>query len=138
MLGQSLDVSEPNSTGAQFYILAFYISRALNSRKLFLSTWQIPEQRILLSVVPQLPPPPPPPLCSEKVELRDGWRYEGSQNRRVGQGRREEMLHTDNMTADITKCADSRQNKVEQTRETQHLVSLKVCRHIKTPLADFT
>lgn len=80
MLGQSLDVSEPNSTGAQFYILAA-ISKALNSEKLFSSTWQIPQQRFLLSVVPHLAPPPLPPLCSEKEELRDGWSYERRRKR---------------------------------------------------------
>lgn len=85
MLGQSLEVSEPNSTGAQFYILAA-ISRALNSENVFQNTWQIPEQRVLLSVVPHLPPPPPP-LCIEKEALRDGWRYERRENKRVGQGK---------------------------------------------------
>lgn len=48
------------------------------------------------------------------------------------------MLHIDNMTADITKCTDSRQNKVAQTRETQHLVSSEVCKHVKTLLVAFT
>lgn len=81
-----MDVSESNSTGAQFYILAT-MSRALNSENLFPSTWQIPEQRGLLSVVPHLPPPPPPPLCSETEELKDGWRYERREKRRVGQGK---------------------------------------------------
>lgn len=101
MLGQSLNVSEPNSTGAHFYILAA-ISRAVNSENLFPSTWQIPEQRVLLSVAPHLPPPPPPPLCSEKEELRDGWRNE-RRKKKSRAGGIEEMLHIDNMTVDITK-----------------------------------
>lgn len=69
----------------------------------------MPEQRAQLSVAPHLPHPPPP-LCSEKEELRDGWRYESREQTRVGEREREEMLHIDNMTADVTKCTDSTQN----------------------------